>query len=422
MGEITSLRNFIQKELVFKDNVSTEYEISKILNENQKKTVVFENVDEYKFRVVGNLCYSRESLYRALDTNKELYNDKVADIVENPHLPGIINKGHFHDVEAESIKELPILRHFTGDGGRYITSGIVIVKDKEYGRNISIHRLMLLDDQRLAIRIVERNLYKFLGKAEKNGSPLEIAIVIGVHPAILYSAGYSPPLGYDEFGIANRLLNDKLKLARCKTVNIEVPSESEIVIEGRILPDVRVNEGPFVDITGTYDIVRKQPVVEVTGVFHRKNPYYHALLPGGNEHKVFMGLPIENKIYKEVNKVVKVNNVCLTEGGCNWLHGVVSILKGNENDGRIAIHAALDAHPSMKHVIVVDDDINVFNPINVEFSVATRFQASKDAIVFPGVKGSSLDPSADKKSITTKLGLDATKSLSRLRDFESADI
>jgi UbiD family decarboxylase len=303
-----------------------------------------------------------------------------------------------------------------------MTSGIVVAKDPEHGRNASVHRLMLLGENRLAIRLVERHLYEYHRKAEERGEALEVAIAIGVHPAILYAAGYSPSLGYDELGLANALLDGKLELARCRTVDIEVPAESEIVIEGRILPGEKVDEGPFVDITGTYDIVRKQPVIEIAGIAHRRNPYYHALLPGGREHKVFMGMPIENKIYRKVKKVVRVKNVCLTEGGCNWLHGAVSIFKKRENDGRRAVHTALDAHPSMKHVIVVDEDIDVFDPVRVEFALATRFQANKDAVVFPGVKGSSLDPSADKNAITTKLGLDATKPLDKLKDFESAEI
>jgi UbiD family decarboxylase len=281
---------------------------------------------------------------------------------------------------------------------------------------------MLLDENKMVIRLVERHLYMYHQRAEKRGEALEVAVAIGVHPAILYAASYSPPLGYDELSLANALLDRKLELARCESVDLEVPRESEVVIEGRILPGERAKEGPFVDITGTYDMIREQPVIEVTRIAHRSDPYYHALLPGGKEHRVFMGMPVESKIYMELRKVVDVKNVCLTDGGCNWLHGAVAIVKKREEDGRRAIHAALEAHPSMKHVIVVDEDIDVFDPAMVEFALATRFQASRDAIVFPGVKGSSLDPSADKNAITTKLGLDATKPLNRIKDFEPVSI
>lgn len=424
MGEVTSLRSFLEEEKVvkIKDSVSPEYEIAKMLHRNQDKTFVFENVRGYGFKVVGNLCCTREGLYRALNTSKEEYNEKIARAVESPVAPKIIGRGECFEAEAENLKELPVLKHFRGDGGRYITSGMVVAKDPEHGRNASVHRLMLLDENKMAIRLVERHLYMYHQRAEKRGEALEVAVAIGVHPAILYAASYSPPLGYDELSLANALLDRKLELARCESVDLEVPRESEVVIEGRILPGERAKEGPFVDITGTYDMIREQPVIEVTRIAHRSDPYYHALLPGGKEHRVFMGMPVESKIYMELRKVVDVKNVCLTDGGCNWLHGAVAIVKKREEDGRRAIHAALEAHPSMKHVIVVDEDIDVFDPAMVEFALATRFQASRDAIVFPGVKGSSLDPSADKNAITTKLGLDATKPLNRIKDFEPVSI
>jgi len=421
---VTSLRSFLKGEKVIKveDRLSPEYEIGKVLLRNQDLPIIFENVSGSEFKVVGNLCSTRDALYRALDTGKEEYNEKVINALENPVSPESAKHGRCFDEKSKSLDDLPILRHFRGDGGKYITATVVVAKDPEYGRNVSVHRLMVLDGGRMAIRLVERHLYMFHQRAEEKGEPLEVAIAIGVHPAVLYAASFSPPEGYDEFGLANSLLDGGLKLAKCETVDLTVPENAEIVIEGRILPRERVDEGPFVDITGTYDIVRKQPVIEVTQISHRKNPYYHALLPGGREHKVFMGMPAETKIYGELKKVVSVKNVCLTNGGCNWLHGAVSIVKKRENDGRKAIHAALAAHKSMKHVVVVDEDIDVFDAEMVEFAIATRFQALKDAVVFPGAKGSSLDPSADKNAITTKLGLDATKPLDRLKDFETANM
>jgi UbiD family decarboxylase len=421
---MTSLRRFLEGEKVIEveDILSPEYEIGKVLHRNQDMPIIFENVEGSEFKVVGNLCSTRGALYRALGAERGGYNEKVINALKNPIQPEVIDQGRCFEVKAGSLEKLPILRHFRGDGGRYITATVVIARDPEYGRNASVHRLMLLDEDRMAIRLVERHLYNFHKRAEERGEALEVAIAIGVHPAVLYAASFSSPTGYDELGLANSLLHGRLKLARCKTLDLEVPENAEIVIEGRILPKERADEGPFVDITGTYDMVRKQPVIEVARVTHRRNPYYHALLPGGREHRVFMGMPAETKIYGELKKSLSVRNVCLTDGGCNWLHGAVSIVKKNENDGRRAIHAAFAAHKSMKHVVIVDEDIDVFDPERVEFALATRFQATKDAVIFPGAKGSSLDPSADKNAITTKVGLDATKPLDRLKDFESASM
>ncbi len=421
---MTDLRSFLRNEKTIRieDTLAPEYEICKMLHRNQHMPIIFKNVSGSKFRVVGNLCSSRDALYRALNTGKEEYNKRVLHALENPKPPEVIPRGLCHQVRASDLDDLPILRHFPGDGGKYITASVVVARDREHGRNVSVHRLMVLNGGRLAIRLVERHLHAFHQKAEKRGDALEVAIAIGVHPAVLYAASFSPPMGYDEFSLANTLLEGRLKLAKCETVDLEVPESAELVIEGRILPNVRVDEGPFVDITGTYDIVRKQPVIEVTRITHRRDPYYHALLPGGREHKIFMGMPAETNIYGALQRVVDVKNVCLTDGGCNWLHGAVSIFKKHDDDGRRAIHAALEAHGSMKHVVVVDEDIDVFDSQMVEFALATRFQAVKDAVVFPGAKGSSLDPSADENAITTKLGLDATKPLGRLKDFEQVSL
>ncbi len=414
------LRDFIKKELVIEKKVSTEYEIARILQENQEKTVFFERVMGYDFRVVGNVIPSRESICRSLGTSKSGYINTVLNAVNNPVEPVIVKKGECYEVEEKSLHDLPILRHFEKDAGKYITSGIVIAKDPEYGRNVSVHRMLVLDDKRLAVRLVERHLYLYNQRAEKRRKPLEVAIAIGVHPAILFAASHSPPLGYDELKLASSLLGKPVELVKCKTVDLEVPRYAEIVIEGKILQKERANEGPFADITGTYDIVRKQPLIEVSYIAHRKEPMYHALLNSGIEHRLLMGMPQEPRIYDAVKKVAGVKNVCLTEGGCSWLHGIVAISKKSDEEGKKAIHAALQAHPSMKHIVIVDEDVDIFDASSVEFAIATRFQADRNAVIIKNVRGSSLDPSASKTGLTTKVGIDAT--VKGRKKFEKAEI
>lgn len=415
------LRKFIKKEVVIEKNVSAEYEIARILQENQEKTVFFERVKGYDFRVVGNVTPSRESICASLGTSRSGYINTVLDAVSNPVEPVIAKKGECYEVRKKSLNELPILKHFEKDAGKYITSGIVIARDPEYGRNVSVHRMLVLNDRRMAARLVERHLYLYHQRAERRNEALEVAIAIGVHPAILFAASYSPPLGYDEFRLASSLLGRPVELVKCKTVDAEVPRYAEIVIEGKILPKERVYEGPFADITGTYDIARKQPIIEVSHIAHRKQPIYHALLNSGMEHRLLMGMPQEPKIYGAAKKNVDVKNVCLTEGGCNWLHGVVAISKRSKDDGKKAIHAALEAHPSMKHVVIVDEDIDIFDANSIEFAIATRFQAGRDAVVIKNVRGSSLDPSASKTGLTAKVGIDATIK-DRKKDFERAKV
>jgi UbiD family decarboxylase len=227
----------------------------------------------------------------------------------------------------------------------------------------------------------------------------------------------------DELGVANALLGGGLKVTKCKHVDVRVPAESEIVLEGVIKRDEVVDEGPFVDLTGTYDIVRKQPVVEIVGVMRRKDPIYQAILPGGAEHKLLMGLPKEARMYEAITKAVpEVRGVRLTLGGSCWFHAVVSVKKQADGDGKNVLMAAFGSNPSVKHVVVVDEDVNIDDMNDVEWAVATRLQGDEDIIVIKKARGSSLDPSSDQERIlTTKLGFDATIPWSKPREkFEKA--
>lgn len=203
------------------------------------------------------------------------------------------------------------------------------------------------------------------------------------------------------------------------------PAEAEIVLEGRISVEKEIIEGPLVDVTGTYDVQRNQPVVELVGMKHREDYIYQALLPSGAEHKLLMGLPRETMIWEAVSKVVPiVKTVNLSNGGCGWLHAIISIEKQTDGDGKNALMATFAAHPSLKHAIVVDTDIDVFNLKEVKWAVATRFQANQDLVIIPNTRGSTLDPSADQETgLTTKLGIDATRPLTKPREkFERAEI
>jgi 2,5-furandicarboxylate decarboxylase 1 len=219
----------------------------------------------------------------------------------------------------------------------------------------------------------------------------------------------SPPPGTDELSVAQALASTPL--VKCLTVDLEVPADAEIVMEGRITRQL-VKEGPFMDLTETMDVVRDQPVIEIDLITHRQNPIFHALLPGGLEHKMLMGMPREPTIFAEVNKVTRCTGISITPGGASWLHAVVQIDKRGPEDGMRAIEAAFRGHTSLKHVWVVDTDIDIFDPQDVEWAMATRFQASSDLVVYESQPGSSLDPSGihipGEKSRTAKMGLDCT--------------
>jgi len=198
---------------------------------------------------------------------------------------------------------------------------------------------------------------------------------------------------------------------RAVGLDLEIPAESEIVLEGHLTHELG-DEGPFVDLTQTRDFVRQQPVFLVQRVTHRHDPIYQALLPGGLEHKLLMGMPREATVYSAVSRACPCRGISLTPAGGQWLHAVVQIAKTSPKDGRAAIEAAFQGHSSLKHVVVVDEDVDPFDMERVEWAIATRFQAHRDLLLFEDQPGSSLDPSAKhvpgQKTRTSKMGLDAT--------------
>jgi UbiD family decarboxylase len=416
---VVDLREYVGKKEPIK-GLSVEFEIAKALLKNPDKTLYFTEVKGSEFDVVGNVITRREDVYGFLGTNRANYCPFVLKHIKNPIPPVVIENGKCQEEEC-SIQDLPIIRHFEKDGGVYITSGIVVAKDKEYGRNASIHRLMVREDGRLGIRIVPRHLFEYLSRAESRGEDLEVAISIGVHPLVFFAASYSPPLGYDEFSLAGAILGKPLELVSCRTVDVEAPSESEFVIEGKIICDERASEGPFADVTGTYDRVRMEPIIEVSKVTHRKGAIYQALLPASIEHRLFMGMPREPRMFNSVGEVAAVKNVCLSDGGRNWLQGVVSLNKGQREVKKV-IERAFSGHSSMKHVVLVDEDIDIFNPAEVEYALSTRFQAHKDLYIYKNMTGSSLDPSTDEDGKTTKVGFDATIPTGKEFEYEFAKI
>jgi len=398
------------RELIrIKKEVSTEYEMAGIIDALGEEPVFFEKVKESNIPVVGGLVSSKELIAKALNIEKEQLLPKLSNAIENPVPPDVLERGECQETIEKDVDltKLPIMRYTEKDGGKYIASAICVIKDPELGRNTCFHRLMLLDKNRFVARIVEERGTDTALK--KSGGELDIAICIGNSTAVLLAASTSLPKGVDEMGMANAL--EKTELVKCKTIDVEVPKNCEIVLEGRVTKE-RTSEGPFLDLTGIVDRVRPQPVIEIKCVTHRENPIYQTILAGRNEHKFLMGMPKAPTIFNEVNKVCECKDVYIPPGGCSWLHAVVQIKKRNPDDGKKAIKAAFKGHRSLKHCIVVDDDINIYDPNDVEWAIATRFQADKDAVILPKQRGSSLDPSGDltegKKATTCKMGLDAT--------------
>ena len=400
------------------DELSSEYEISKVLRQYPKDTVIVKNVKGYDMPVVTGICNTRDKIAKSINCEVSEITEKIIDAMENPLKVEKFTDFSQYDTLDIDLGKIPILTHYKRDGGAYITAGVVFARDPKTGiQNASIHRMMVLDDKRLVIRIVPRNLYTYFQNAQEIGDDLDIAIAIGMDPAILLASTTSIPIDYNEMEVANAFKNGELELIKCG--DLEVP-QADIILEGKISVTETVAEGPFVDLTDTYDIIRDQPIINLSKMHIKKdNPAYHAIVPAGFEHKLLQGLPQEPRIYKAVkNAVPTVENVVLTEGGCCWLHAVVSINKQTEGDGKNAIMAALSAHPSLKHCVAVDTDVDIFDAEDVEYAIATRVKGDRDIMIVPNVRGSSLDPVAESDGTTTKIGVDATKSLKTLEKFE----
>ena len=402
-----------QEIIYIDDEVSTEYEINDIIKKHPKDTIVFNNVHESEFKIIAGICNTRQKIADSIDTNIQNITQKIMESTKKPEpieKVKTINQT-YNITESANLEKLPILRHYKKDGGKYITAGVIIAKDPETGEtNASIHRMLLKDENTLGIRIVPRQLYTYYKKAEEMGKPLDIAIAIGLDPAILLATTTSIPITTNELEVANNFKNNTLNTVQCKNSDIQAP-EAQILLEGKILPFEREQEGPFVDLTGTYDVIRDEPIIKIDYMHYNEDSYYHSIMPAGNEHKLLQGLPQEPRIFNAVlNTLPTIKNVILTEGGCCWLHAVISINKQTQGDAKNVIMAALSAHPSLKHCVIVDEDINIFDPSDVEYAIATRVKGDKDIIIIPEVRGSSLDPCAKPDGTTTKMGVDATKS------------
>lgn len=385
-------------------------EMARLTHRHDGRPVLFTDVAGHPgWRVVAGVASARRYFATALGVPAEQLVHTLVGALERPSPPEPVTEAPCQEVIVPQVDlaQVPILRHFSFDGGPYVTAGILILNDPELGPNVAFHRLMQLDERRFAARVVEgRGTDAALKRAPGD---LPVAICIGNSLPVLLAAAMSAPPGVSELAIANALT--PTPVVACRSVPLQVPADCEVVLEGR-LTHATAPEGPFVDLTETMDFVRPGPVIEIDCVTHRRNPVFQALLPGGLEHKHLMGMPKEPTMMAAINRACRCTNVAITPGGTSWLHAVVQIEKQTPEDGRAAIEAAFRGHGSLKHVVIVDTDIDPFNPAEVEWAIATRFQADRDLIVLAGQPGSSLDPSAThqpgRKTRTAKMGLDAT--------------
>lgn len=396
--------------------VDLRYELAAVGKKATPYTVQFNRPGDYAIPVVTGIAGSRKLLARAMGVSTGEVATHFAQAQANP--------GECVTVAAEAaparevvtqevdLGTLPIPVHHEKDGGPYITAGVLVAKDPVTGvRNVSIHRLQVLGPNRLGILILPRHLSHFFRAAEAAGKPLEVAIAIGLDPIVLLASQAITPPGYDEFTIASALYGQPLELVKCATVDLEVPAQAEIVLEGKLLPGVREVEGPFGEYPKYYGPASPKPVIELTAMTSRRDPLYQTIVPATREHLLLGAIPREGGLLQVIrNTVPNVKAVHLTPGGTCRYHVVIAIDKQNEGEAKNAIFAAFSSSQEIKHVIVVDKDVDIFDPEDVEWAIATRCQAGRDVFIVERALGNKLDPSSDN-GLSDKMGIDATAPL-----------
>jgi 2,5-furandicarboxylate decarboxylase 1 len=315
------------------------------------------------------------------------------------------------------VRQLPIPTHAVGDGGPFITGGVVVSKDPVSGRgNLSYNRMQVMGPRTFGFNVNEwRHVHQFLKVQEAKDEPLPIAVAIGLDPAIMIAGGAR--YDDDELLIAGAIRGEGVKVSRGVTVGVDIPAEAEIVIEGYLAPHERHADGPLAEFHGYFGELWNSPVFHVTAVCWREAPIYQTIIPGWNEH-IYLGniLPREPLLLNHVQHVSSnVTGLHIPPYGSGFT-AVVAIEKANPGEPKNVALAAFTAHVNIKWCIVVDPDVDIYDPADVMWALTTRVDWSRDIFMVPGSQGHEMDPTADARGVHTKIGVDATADKGR-RDY-----
>src|SRR3989441_2064940 len=380
--------------------------------------LLFHDVIGYEMPVVSGLLRTRTRAIISMGC--ETYGqieEKLQHGIEHPIHPRYVRTARNKEVvevdDAVDLFRLPIPMSSIYDGGPMITAGVIIAKDPEFGFNSGMYRFMVKERNLTGIDIVTpNNMRLFADRAYQAGRPCPISISIGTHPIEITGSGYRAPLGVDEMAIAGALRGAPVELATCQTIDMPYIADAEIVLEAEILPTGWTwPEGRFGEFTRLMGGLHWNPLVRIKAVAMRRDAVYYALhMPWEN---TWLAAPTRYTAIRQALKVagVTVKDINVTLGGCAFWHAVISIRK-QPGEGKNALLAALSVM-DLKHVVVVDDDIDVNDPAEVEWAVATRVQADRDVMIVTNARAKPLDPSLPQTPVgvvptTAKVGIDAT--------------
>ncbi len=421
---IHDLRSFLKvlksngELLEIKKEVDLKHEIGSVIASLERKggeAAYFANVKGHRIHVTGGLLSDHRKIALALGCKVEEVSDRVEaalacketikpEEVENPAFKENILTG-----DQVDLSTIPIPIHAPEDGGPFITAGVTISRALGGGRqNVSFQRMHIKEKNRTGVMINEwRHLKEFLDRAESERKSLPIAVAVGVDPVIMMAAGIRTDL--DELELACRLRGKPIEVSRCHTSDLLVPAFAEFVIEGEILAGVRDDEGPLAEFTGHYGLLWKSPVFQVKAVCHRNNPIWQTLNGASHEHinlgNVLSREPVLKKYTTYVSKNVK--NVHIPPYGAGFL-ALISMDKKNEGEPKNAAMAAMVSHVNIKTVVVLDTDVDIYNPADVLWALANRIDPREDVFIIPNAQGHELDPASDERGVQTKMGIDAT--------------
>lgn len=416
--------------------VDTDLELAGLMKRHDgDRALLFESVIGSSMPVLGNFLASPANVFAAFGADRDGVRAAMTRAMTDPVPPVLVNAAAPSQTVCITAADgidlgtlLPVLRHAPGDSGRFITSGVVIVRDPVTGvHNASYHRLQLLGGNRTAIKLdYGRHLRAAHERAISLGQDLPIVVCIGPPLSLLYAGafmGSQMPEDADELHAAGGLQGSPLEMVRARTSDLWVPTECEIVLEARISPTELAPEGPFAEFVGYESADGPAPVMTVDAVTHRVDPIYFAINGAGRETVMLRKYVLESAALRALKAAVPiVTDVEITAGGLYRFHLVVQVAKRTpQHDGlqRNAILAAIAALKDLDQVIVVDDDIDVHDPVEVEYAVATRMEASRDLILIPGAKGHEYIRVSDRGQ-RTKVGIDATVPFAERERFRRA--
>jgi 2,5-furandicarboxylate decarboxylase 1 len=401
---------------VARDGVSLIDELAAVSKRLElDQAVLFPKPGGHGIPVVANLFADRSWIADSLQVPTGQLLSRFQHAVRHP-LPWVeVTSAPVQDVvhrEVDLLRQLPIPKHNEHDSGPYITAALLIARNPKTGiQNVSIHRCQVSGPDRIGVLLLPRHTKHYFRMAEEAGEALEIALVIGVHPACILASQAIAALDCDEMEIAGALLGQAVDMVKCRTNRVRVPAHAEIVIEGRILPKIREPEGPFGEFPQYYGPRADREVIQVDTITHRHHPIFHTIVGGGIEHLLLGAIPREATLLDHLQRSFpSVRDVRLTRGGTCRYHLAVKIEKTSAGEPKNIIMGAFGGHYDLKQVVVVDMDVDIDDPNEIEWAIATRFQADRDLVVVSGAQGSKLDPSS-ADGVSAKMGIDATKPL-----------